>query len=212
MELGLAASSAVNIMVLVIAIVFAVTMAVSSVLIVMYLKRYKYKVFIFRTDKEGRIVNYTTPYKDVASIHINRKSNMKLLFLRKNKVGLRPDDIPWIYFGKHPSVFLVQNGLKNFSFCKFKHLHKTSNKLDLEVYDEDISWAINEYAKAKKTFSNNLLLQYLPYIGTAIFVVMSFVMLIYVFNQWLPTFEAASESLKEAAIAIGRAQGGTIVQ
>ncbi len=124
-----------------------------------YRKKKKYSQYscvIFEKDGFGHL----KCGRDQAGIFIDPKTNNKRFFMLKNKVGLNPDNIPYIETGTKREVYLIRNGLKNFSFIRFnfdKH-----NPL-IEVGEEDVNWAVNSYDAAKKRFSNSLLMQLMPF-------------------------------------------------
>ena len=79
----------------------------------------------------------------------------------------------------------------------------------LQVGEEDLNWAINAYAKAKQTFQQSTLMQYLPYISLALVSVVILILFIYLFKQ----FDSLKEFMliaKDIAIELKKAQSGII--
>jgi hypothetical protein len=80
----------------------------------------------------------------------------------------------------------------------------------LEVGEEDVNWAVNTYERQKKVFSNNTLMQYLPYISLGVVAIIIMVIFIYFFKDFGVLKEMATE-LHAAADAIAQAKAGTVV-
>jgi len=134
-----------------------------------------YKCVIFFRDGFGQL-SYRT---DSAGIFIDTKTKNKRFFLKKANVGLDPNNVP-VLPGKNKTVFLVQYGLKNFSFIK---VNIDMEGLTFSVGEEDVNWAVNACEREEKKWQvKDKLLQYMPYISLAIVMIIILVMFIYLFK------------------------------
>lgn len=158
---------------------------------------------IWGKDGFGQIVEKS----DKAGIFIDRKTKNKRFYIRKAKVGLECNNIPYIQKGRGKIVYLLQTGLKNFKFIKPTI---SDGQMKFDVGEEDVNWAINEYEKQKRLFDQNVLLQYLPFIALGFTSIIILIMFIYFFKQF-PTLVNMAEALKEAAVAFAQSQGGTTI-
>lgn len=143
---------------------------------------------------------------DKAGIFVDKKTNNKRFFMKRNNVGLSPDNVPAINDGKKKIVFLLQHGLKNFSFVKVNLEHS----INFEVTEEDVNWAINAYERQKKLFSTSTLMQMLPFIALAFTSIIILIIFIYFFREFGVLKEVAV-ALQESARIIATASGGTTV-
>ena len=187
-------------------------------------KKYsQYKCIIWEKDTFGNIIEKT----DRAGVFVDKQTRNKRLFLRKNNVGLDPDQIPFVpkiggRFGAKRVVYLFQTGLKNFQFIIPKvQMHMEENEqgemveqtnISLQVGEEDVNWAVNAYERQKKLTQNIWLQQLLPYIGLMI-LFLGIVAVSYFLMQKFEVIESAAQLLNEAADKIAAASSGTnIVQ
>lgn len=168
-----------------------------------YRKWSQFTCVIWGKDGFGQIVEKP----DRAGIFVDRKTKNKRFFMRKAKVGLECNNIPYIQKGNRKIVYLLQIGLKNFKFIKPTIANK---QMVFDVGEEDVNWAINEYERQKKLFDNNLLLQYMPFILLGFVSIIILIMFIYFFKQF-PVLAQTAEALKEASVAYAQSQGGTVV-
>ncbi len=163
-------------------------------------KKYKeYKCVIWGRDSSG---NLNESY-DRAGVFVDSKTQNKRLFLKKNNVGLDPDNIPYINAGGNKIIYLLQKGLKNFHYIKIKVV---DTNVTLNVGEEDVNWAINAYDRQKKLFNQNLFMQYLPFIALAFVSMIILIIFIYFFKDFAVLKDVAI-ALRDASIA----QHGTVV-
>lgn len=199
------AGSALNIFVLVF-----LMLAIGGVCIFvtwLILKELKYKQFrIVIWQKVG--FNQFIEKKDRGGIFIDNKTKNKRFFLKKHKVGLNPDVIPYIISGKEKVVYLLQVGLKNFFPINIS-AWDTGN-VKFTVGEEDVNWAVNDYERQKKLFQQSVLLQYMPFILIAFVSIVILIIFIYFFKEF-PVLAKAAEELKIAAQEIARAKSGTTI-
>ena len=204
-ELGAIVSTFLEIFVIAFAVIFAIGVGVA--LFILYRRRLRYgqfKCIIWRKDGFGQL----TETYDKGGIFVDKKTKNKRLFLDKNKVGLDPDDIPYIPSGKGKKIiYLLQTGLKNFHYIK---PNISNPDITLTVGEEDVNWSINAYERNKNVFSWNTLMQYLPYIAFGFVTVIILIIFIYLFKQFDVLADVAN-SLKEAAEVMARAEAGTVI-
>lgn len=173
----------------------------------LHLKRKRYKQFkcvIWGRDGFGQLAES----QDEAGIFVDSKTKNKRFYMFKNKVGLNADSVPYVSSGKDKIVYLYQTGLKNFHFIKIGITEPA--KVQFTVGEEDVNWGINSYERAKKMFSQSLLMQLMPYIMLAFVSLIILVLFIYLFRQ----FGALSTFIEKATIFIDHvaaAQSGTTV-
>lgn len=197
-------SNAVMMVVLIVSIIVVVVLVVAGTLAVIYLRRYKqFKCVIWERDGFGQLQQS----HDGAGIFIDRKTKNKRLFLRKNKVGLNPDSIPYIKSEKNRTIYLYRTGLKNFHFIQ---VGIKDPDVTLTVGEEDVNWSINAYERQKKLFQHSFLMQILPFVTIAFVTIIILVIFIYFFKEFA-TLGDMARAMKEAAIEIARAKSGTTV-
>lgn len=152
----------------------------------------EYKCVIWEQDAFGQ----TKETYDTAGIFVEKKTDNKLFFLKKSKVGLNPDSVPVVPAKKgRKVVYLVRYGLKDFRFIKPSIAMNPG--VSFVVGEEDLNWAINSYMRAKNRFNISILLQYLPFILLAFVSIIILIMFIYFFRQF--------GVLKDVAIALENA-------
>ncbi|RLA46934.1 MAG: hypothetical protein DRR04_05335 [Gammaproteobacteria bacterium] len=145
---------------------------------------------------------------DTGGVFVDKKTANKRLFLRRNNVGLSPDNIPFLTGPKGKRyVYLYQRGLKNFLYLR---PNVRAEGVSIEVGEEDVNWAINAYERQKKLFASNMLLQYMPFIALAFVSIIILIIFIYFFKDFKVLAEVA-EALKGAAQAFAQAQAGTAI-
>ena len=171
----------------------------------LYSSQKKYKQFqciIWRKDGFGQLAQVT----DQAGIFVDKLTKNKRLFLKRSGVGLSPDNIPYLPSGSKKIIYLYQTGLKNFQFIK----PNISTSISLSMTEEDVNWGLNSYERAKKQFSHNVLLQYMPYIALAIASMVILIIFIYFFKQFGILKEVAV-AFRDAAQSFAMAKSGTVI-
>jgi len=175
--------------------------------LVWYRLRYKrlrqFKVFVFFKDGAG---NTKLDTNESGGIFIDWKTKNKRFFLRKGKVGLDPNNVPFIETGKQKIVFLVQIGLKNFRFINPR---VQSESLHFSVGEEDVNWALNAYERQKKVWWQSLLATMLPYIMLTVVSIIILIIFIYFFQK-LDTLQGFAEALKEVASELAKARSPVV--
>jgi large-conductance mechanosensitive channel len=184
-------------------IILIVLILVALVVFLLIRKSMKYDipVEIIEIDESGAVYK-----KDTAGIFFNR-SGSRLFWLKKYKVGLCPDKIPYVrttqsnsklkFWMQQRKVFLYQYGYKNFSYVT----PTISNPgIDFGVGDSDVSWGIAAYNDVKTLQIKSWVSQLIPYIPLIISSVTTMIIVIYVFKS----FPQIKELIKETGIMVGR--------
>ena len=158
------------------------------------LARYnQFKVIVWERVQNGGIVQL----EDKAGIFTNRKTGNKLFYLKRLNVGLKPDNIKFVFDGKGKRVvYLLRYGFKNFSFIEPSA--DTLGGIRFIVGEEDVNWAINSYESNKKRFSQSLLFQILPFMVLALVCIIILILMINLFNNF-DVFKDVAESIKIAS-------------
>ena len=149
---------------------------------------------------------------DFAGIFIDKKTNVKRLFLKKANSSLDPNNVPYKISDKgEKTIFLFQTGLKNFSYINVDlDVDKDGILPTVTVGEEDINWGINSYERAKKIFSGHWLLPYLPFIALAFTSIIILLIFIYFFKEFKSLKEFAIV-MKEVAEIMRQARSGTTI-
>jgi len=164
--------------------------------------QYKYKCFIFESGNENM-------KEDKAGIFVDKKTHNKRFFLKKNKVGLNPDQVPYKNIGSKKTVFLLQDGLKNFRYLSFP-TPKANPGLNVSVGEEDVNWAVNVYERQKKMFARSLIMQLMPFIALAFTAIIILIIFIYFFKEF-GTLKDMAVAMHAAASELAKAKLGTTV-
>ena len=197
-------------------IILIVVIIISALIVTIWLyirkrKRFKqYRCIII--SKIG--LNQNSIEFDDAGIFVDSKTNNKRLFLKKNKVGLAPDNIPFIPTIKGQKIIVLRKtGLKNFQYV---HL-RFDGTFNIEVGEEDVNWSINAYEHAKKTFSQNTFMQALPYIALAFVALIILLIFVFFFKEFATlkdasfAFREGASALKDASYQILAGRNGTVI-
>lgn len=200
-------NTALNIGVIVGTIVIVGGFLIGITLIVLQqLKHRQFRCIIYEKDGFGQIREKT----DRAGIFVDRRTGNKRFFMQKNKVGLDPDNIPYISTAKgKKNVYLYQSGLKNFRFLKFG-VDSTGEDFEINVGEEDVNWAINAYERQKKLFQQGWLIQYMPFIALAFVSIMILVIFIYFFKGF-GDLKLMAQALAEMSGHVENIRSGTTV-
>jgi len=172
----------------------------------LYTKWKRYSQYNCRIWEQDGFGQWRELYDD-AGVFVDRKTQNKRLFLKKNNVGLSPDNIPYIPSGSKKIIYLLKTGLKNFRFIKIR---PNNPSVVLSVGEEDVNWAINSYERQKKIFSQDRLMAYMPFILLAFVSLVILVIFIYFFKEF-GTLKGVAQSLSEAAHSLAEAKAGTVV-
>jgi len=189
-----------DIAVLIIGIIFLGAVAYGVTFFLMQHRKYsQYKIIIW--DKDG---NEET---DEGGIFVDKKTNNKRLFLRKNNVGLSPDNIPYKRQGNKKIIYMLREGLKNFRYIDVR---VGEDKININVTEEDVNWAINSYERQKKLFQNSLLMQLAPFLALGFVSLVILIIFIYFFREF-KTLKGVAEAFAKAASELAKASAETQV-
>jgi hypothetical protein len=205
MDIQAASSSALYIILIVLIIILALSVFGFGLYQYLQHRRYKeFKCYVYEKDGLGNVQCWI----DQAGIFVDPKTHNKRFFMKKANVGLETDNVPYIKMPNgEKQVMIARTGLKNFSFIK---LNIEVNKVNVSVGEEDVNWAINSYERAKKLFTQSLLMQLLPFIALAFVSIIILVIFIYFFKDFTVLKDVAI-SLKETAQALQQVQGGSAI-
>jgi hypothetical protein len=198
-------SSAVNLIIILVAIVIGAVVLAGILLVARNSRKYKqYRVVIWQKDGFGQL----TQRGDEGGIFVDGKTGNKRLFLRSSKVGLEPDNIPFLPTAKgNKVVYLLQTGLKNYRYIRPV---VGDGLITFTVGEEDVNWALNSYEAQKKRFDTNWLTQYLPFIILAFCFMVMMVMFVYIFNK-LPQIKEIALAMKEVTTQLLQIRTGNVV-
>ena len=164
--------------------------------------KHNYHCTIIEFDGHGHMHQKS----DKGGIYVDRKTKMKRFFLKQHKVGLDPNNIPWMpSSGGKKHVYLLQSGLKNFRYLNFSF---PKPNFVINVGEEDVNWAITDYEKQKKLFSQSLLLQLMPYFALAFVAVIILVTFIYFFKEFA-TLKEMAMALRDMSVNV---RGTSVIQ
>lgn len=197
-------STALSIILLIIVMFVVGAAMVGITMVILWYKKYtQFDCIIFERDGFGQLTQKT----DTAGVFVDRKTKNKRLFLRKSKVGLNADTIPYIPLGNKKVIYLLQTGLKNFHFIR---VNIDNPVVTLSVGEEDVNWAVNTYERGKKMFSQSLFMQLLPFLTIAFVSIVILILFVYLFKHF-DVLKEASIALKEASKNLAAAKTGTTV-
>lgn len=166
-------------------------------------KQYQCEIWVF--NDEGHLIDVIT---DDAGIFYDHPTKSKLLYLRKAKTAMNPDNIPYFYRGNKKVIYFLKTGLKNYHFLNPKIKY---DKLSLSVGEEDVNWAENAYERSIKVVSTeDLITKLLPYIIWALVIVGSLILMLQILKK-LDVIRDVILVAKEIAVANAQAVSGTAI-
>jgi hypothetical protein len=169
-----------------------------------YKKYSQFRVVIWENDGFGHV----NELYDKAGIFLDKKSNQKLFFLKKFNVGLDCNDVPYVPGVKGSKVvYLVRTGFKTFRFIR-PNIDK--GVLTFGASEDDVNWAVNTYERTKRTFAQNTLLMYAPYIALVVVAVVIMIIFIYFFKNFEVLKDVALQ-FKETAQILAQAKAGSVI-
>lgn len=204
-------AGALNIFIIVFTAIFVTVVVVVLILLILDQKKFnEYRCIIWERDGFDQIKETY----DKAGIFVDKKTKNKRLFLKKNNVGLSPDEIPYVpTYGGKKVIYLFRNGLKNFYFIK-PNPTLTANPgvgISFSVGEEDVNWAVNAYERQKLLFQHNTLMQYLPFIALAFVSIIILIIFIYFFKNF-EVLKQLGIDLKETAQILAQSKGVATIQ
>lgn len=166
--------------------------------------RYKqFNCIIFQRNGFGQLEQK----KDQAGIFTDGRTKNKRLFLKNSKVGLDPDNVPYISTKGSKTIYLLQTGLKNFRFI---NIDIKEPLIDMTVGEEDVNWAINAYERQKALFQDSKWMQLLPFIAIAFVSIIILTIFIYFFKNF-DVLQDVALALERTAQEIAKANADTII-
>lgn len=177
-------------------------------------KKYaEYKIIIKQLDNNGNVIETW----DDGGVFVDKVTQHKRLWLKKGKVGLNCNNVPYT-IAITPKrkvlkmVYLLRTGEKNY---KFIHEKIDTDTIQYTVGEEDVNWAVTEYEKVKQmTGKNNFLEKYAPYIMFIVSILLFFILVIFILNKTekiLPVLAEVSKNLADAARVIPQTYNGSMV-
>lgn len=201
---------ALNIVITIVLMIVSVGVIIFAFWYIRRLKRYSQFVCrIFERDGFGQLVEAKS---DKAGIFVDGKTKNKLFFLKKNNVGIDPNNVPYIQRGSKKIVYLLKTGLKNFHFIKLNFNFHPNPGLSaaFDVGEADVNWAVNAYAREKKIFLEGWLAKYGPLLGLFFISIIILIMFIFLFKN-IGVLARVANAFRDAAQAFAQAQAGTVV-
>lgn len=164
-----------------------------------YVKIYRYKQFTIVVWRKDPMSGNIVEEGDQAGIFLDRASDIKGLWLRRLKIVMSPDTIPYVIRGKQKVVYLLKSGYSNYRYIKPAVV---DGQLSFNLGEEDVNWGIYEYKHSHSQYIlDNDWKQWVPYIG--IFV-LAF-LLVFITIMLLKKFDVLAEvaqRLDHAAMVI----------
>jgi hypothetical protein len=196
--------SAFTLLVLIVTGLVLVVIVVAILLAILNARKYnQFKIIVFQKDGAGN----TVPMTDKGGVFVDGKTGNKRLFLRDAKVGLSPDNIPFLVVGKEKWVFVLRTGLKNYRYI---YIEFENELFHFKVGEEDVNWALNVYEAQKKRFATGWLAQYMPFIIIGFTSIIMLIMFIWLFNKLGMILEIA-QAMQKVAESLAQATGTTII-
>jgi hypothetical protein len=203
-DLGTMATSTLNTGGSAIILIICVLAAVAVFLMIKRAMKYDTPVEIIEIDKSGIV--YT---KDVGGIFFIKQQ--RAFWLRKHKVGMNPDTVPYVrtlgknsrlkFWMKQKQVFVFQTGFKEFAYIDPV---VKDDRIQLRIGDADVSWAINTFEIAKKMQIKEWYTDVLPYIPLIIVGIIMLIIVIYMFKSF-PEIKELISAVGETATKLGDA-------
>jgi hypothetical protein len=159
-------------------------------------KKYnQYRIIIWEKDSTGN----TQEDYDRAGVFLDKKTGFKLLFLEKRKIGLNPNNIPYVTAkdkkGKLvKTVYLRKIGISNYVFC---HVKLAEDGMMFTVGEEDANWLEQEMEKIRRTFgTESMWSKIAPYLMFVISMMLLMIVLISLFNKFGVIKDASDNMVK----------------
>jgi Na+-transporting methylmalonyl-CoA/oxaloacetate decarboxylase gamma subunit len=164
-------------------------------------KKYnEYRVEILDKDSNGNV--YKT--YDRAGVIYDKTTQLRLLFLEKTKVGMDPNNIPYISHKDAKgrlikTIYLRKIGVNNYVFLNLK----LGESLAITVGEEDLNNAQQEMVKIRRTYNkDSWLAKYAPYIAFILTILIVMIILISLFNKFGVIKEASENMVKVSELQL----------
>lgn len=142
----------------------------------------QFRIEILEKDSTGNIYRRY----DNAGVFLDKRTNMRLLYLEKAKVGLNPNNIPYVSTinkkGKIiKTVTLRKIGVNNYVFVRIN----LGSTVEMTVGEEDLNNAASEMSKIRRmTNKESWLSKLAPYIMFIITIMVVLIIVITLFNKF----------------------------
>jgi hypothetical protein len=150
-----------------------------------------------------------------AGIFIDKKTDMKRLFLKTHGASLDADKVKYVMGNKGQKyIYLRKYSQKNFAFIDISELLK-AHDANLKVSEQDVNWAIHEYRKHKTLDNKDWLAKWLApmlfgFAAIALVILVAFIFQKFdVLQTTAQTINSAAEALRQAAQQLAAAKSGT---
>jgi len=205
-DLSSVGTGAANIGIIIVVALVALGFVAAFFYLLSWRKKWQqFKVIVWGKDSFGQVYEEY----DRAGIFVDKVTGNKRFFLQKNKLGLNPDNVPYVVDKKGKKmVYLLKTGLKNFFYLQPRL--NTDGKITFQVGEEDVNWAVNAFERQKKLFGENKLLQYMPFIALAFVSIIILIIFIYFFKNF-GVLKDVALAFKDSATAFAQSASGTVV-
>lgn len=201
-DLSAVAGMAINLGKILLLIIIAGAIVGGTLFIFIRYKRYnQYVCRIWEKDGLGQweLTN------DKAGVFV--KDNKKRLWLKKARLDMNPNEIPFVRQGKLKVIYMIRTGSKNYRFIKSRI---TDAGIVNIVGEEDVNWAITDFDRQHKQFGMSLWQQIMPFMIIAIPSICILIIFVFFFKNF-GELQELGRILTEFAKEVAKAKAGTVV-
>lgn len=197
------AQQGLSIIGLIVIVIMSAAIAAGMFFLIRRWRRYYIPVTIFDYTTTPRTIAFDRGgiFKD----HITKNT---LFWLKIRKIGLSPDNIPYIPTEKGKAVFIVRYGLKNFSY--WTPPNNTELNFKQSIGQEDVQNALNQYKRGRQLLNNSLLNQILV-IAPIAFLTFSLLVILIIIFKFAPDMIREMTNLASVMREAYQTQCGTTV-
>jgi hypothetical protein len=179
------------------------------------IQKKKYSQYLCVVYEKDALGNTIETYDD-AGVFFDKKSNLKLLRLKRIKTAFDPDKINYHYAitkkGMKKIAYFVKYGLKELRPVTF---HISNPDFTYKIGEMDLNWMTDEYNRNTLMFkTTSLLMQLLPYILFTVTIFGILILMYFLFNHsdtWANANVEMAKSMKDMATSLAQANSGTTV-
>jgi hypothetical protein len=207
MEVNAVASIVLNVAITVLGIVLLASIFGAVVWFIYQQKKYQYVIQLWLPDNNGNIIDEE---RDKGGIFVDKKTGTKHFWLKKQRKGLRCDEVPYRRVGNKRIVTVLK---RTDGVYRIINPKITLDKLKFHVSEEDVNWAIFDYEKYKRKYADDPWAKWMPIAIYAIAVVASLVLVIYLVQKFEVLADLANslEATAQTMLEIEKAKAGTTV-
>lgn len=174
-------------------------------------------IFVFNIFKKRKTFSYEVRIKvnepkgsnelsevdnDLGGIFLDRKTGNRLFVLKKNRVGLTPDNIPYYRGAKGQKIVeVIQLGLKSFRYLGKPESVSSKSVMEYNIQDQDIAFALNEIEKAKM-YEKKTTFDKIKDIIPIVMVFFLAIAVIYFFLNKFEVLKGVADALNQAAASL----------